>query len=203
MSSKKLVTSLYTRYQKLILAKKISVLLIILASLALLVCLVRTGIQYLSTAAGEETRIYFIPSPQNMPPDATLSLMVDPNGEGIHFATIEVQFDNSKINLSQEIDTSMSPLLTTRASTASQANSTGKIYITGTLCDPTPPSQCDPMPPIPSSVFEFARLTFHSHSSAVNDQTQITINVPNVQIVNMGSTELEVTSTPAELRLLR
>src|SRR3989344_8369347 len=85
--------------------KNIIILLVILAGLPLAVYLVRQAVKFIPRAVTGAVEIFFIPDTADLPPDTTLALNIDAKSNNVGFVRMKVDFDNSRINLVSEVQT--------------------------------------------------------------------------------------------------
>jgi hypothetical protein len=147
----------------------------------------------LAVAAEDQVGIFFNPGGADLPPNRTLSLMVDAKSYNLVGANIELSFDATKLFLTDEISTTNSPLKTIiRKTELSEANSTGRIVIAlGSNFGDSPSS----------GLFEIAQLSIGSASCEVNQIVYLSVIDENVQLVDDQIKELPFTSQPVTLTL--
>ena len=80
---------------------KILTLLVLLISIPLTTKLVKNFVLYLSKAA--QVSIFFSQNPTSLPPDKVVSLMLDSGSEQIAAARVVFTYDNTKVQLANEI----------------------------------------------------------------------------------------------------
>src|SRR5215216_6367050 len=80
-----------------------------------------------SFVQSEPVRIFFSPANVAFDTDATLSLMLDAHSERIAFVLINLAFNQSKIQLADEIQTADSLKIVMQKTTMAIANPTGRI----------------------------------------------------------------------------
>lgn len=142
-----------------------------------------------------QVRLYFSPDTANIPPDAAISLRLDASGELIGFVRAEVNFDQTKVALTQE--PVITPLLGTSIEVTSRANAngTGNIVIVLGL---------SPNDEAPTGDFELAQLVFTSLTDEPNQSTNLTVNEAGSQIVDTSIPnpyQLSIITDPALLVL--
>lgn len=172
--------------------KNIIILLVILAALPLTVYLVRQAVRFIPKAVPAAVEIFFIPDTADLPPDTTFALNIDVKSNKVGFVRMELDFDNSKIGLTGDIQTTDKLKTVMRKTSVSEANSTGQIVVVLGL------STGDKDNP-PTGVFEFMRMTFGKISGS--GTTNISVNDNGVQIADMDANELVFTSSPATINL--
>ena len=156
--------------------------LFILMLLPLTVFAVQRTINYLSSAqTSNSLNISFSPSTLSLPPNQTVKIIFNSSSSQIAFARISFTFDKSKVNLTSEITTNPGLSTTVQKSTMQQANSTGKA----TIVIAASPSDIKP-----SGSFEFASFSLKSLSIAANDNTVISIDTLDFQIVSSANQAL-------------
>src|SRR5512139_3863624 len=132
--------------------RKIFLLATIFIGLALNVILMGNVIRLKTRAATTSAEFIFVPETVSMPPNSSLTLMLDPHGNTISFLRIRLSFDPTYINLIDEVQIENSPLAMTVTKTSrTDANSSGVIEIALALT---------PGNPAPDYLFEVARLPF-------------------------------------------
>jgi len=190
--------------------RRLAVVLVALLALPITVVLVQRVVKYFTGAAS--ATIYFEPSSADVPPEATLRLMVNSGSTQVGFARVEVNFDRSKVRLTSEISTTdmltmnnadvgNTSSLPQDACTGTQkciiktpmnaANNTGKIVLV-LAKDPRVSANA------PSGTFELARFTFTQFTS---NQTSTNVTIPSNQLVDMNANKFSVSVSPATLKL--
>ena len=172
--------------------KNIIILLVILAALPLAVYLVRQAVRFIPKAVPGAVEILFIPDTADLPPDTTFALNIDAKSNNVGFVRMEVDFDNSKIGLTGDIQTTDKLKTVIRKTSVGEANSSGNIVVVLGL---SPEDKDNP----PTGVFEFMRMTFGK--IAVSGTTNLSVKDNGVQIVDMDANELVFTSSPATINL--
>ena len=142
-----------------------------------------------SFVQGENVRIFFIPGHVTLPPDASLSLMLDAHSDQIGFVRIDLTFDPSKIQLSGEIQTTDLLSIVIQKTGMTSANSTGHITIILGLA---------PSDPSPTGIFEVAQIQIHAVTT-LNQNANISVVEQNVEIVDKNATDLLFTSEPMRI----
>ena len=172
---------------------KLSLLLIIVLSIPVGVYLQGKRTSLRSKAQEVPVRLYFSPSQTTTSTGVVLKLLVDAQSNKIGFTRIEFAYDQTKLALTQEIQTTT--LFKTQVSKPSmaEANATGKAVVVLGL---SPENRVSP----PTGVFEFAQLTFASITSEVNQTTNVNF-VDGIQLVDMQANTLTFTSENATIIL--
>jgi len=144
------------------------------------------------SAQGESVRVFLSPAELYLPPTNSLSLMIDAKSYEISYAIIELVFDPSLINLTDEIQPSSSLGKVVSITKKEQANSTGIIVIALAL------SREDGNSP-PTGIFEFAQIQLAPVTTTHNQQTSMNV-IPNImEIVNTTPIHLPFTSESASI----
>jgi len=192
--------------------KRFAVILIALLALPISVVLVQRVVRYFSGAASAS--VYFEPATTDLPPDKTLRLMVNSGSTQVGFARVEVNFNTSDLQLTNEVSTTNMNMLTmnnndvtdpgslpTDACSGTQeciiktpmnaANNSGKIILV-LAKDPRDAGIA------PSGIFELASFTFTSNTSA---QINSVVSVASNQLVDLNADVFGVTVTNATLSL--
>jgi len=177
---------------------RLLVLMVVLIALPVVVYLANQYVKFRSRAEGEEVSLYVVPSEQVMPPDANFQVMLASGTHEIGFVQVELAFDNTKVNLASEIQTS--PLFGTIVdkTSAAEANFTGVISIAVAL------SVDDLTNTIPTGVFEVANFTLKSVSGALEDTSSISFNPDGqygVVVSDMNEQELTFTTSGSSFTL--
>jgi PKD repeat protein len=143
-------------------------------------------------AQGNTAWVFFSPAQATLPPNTTFGLQIDAGFSQIVFAQIDLTFDPTLIQLAGEIQTTSLLRNVIQKTSKANANATGHIVITLAL----PPGDVPP-----TGLFEFAQLPFRAVTTLPNQSTTISVNDQNVQIVEIGATELPILSEPAVIYL--
>lgn len=147
---------------------------------------------YNSVFAVDTATIYFqsdSPALTAAAPDANMALRIDAQTEELGFVRVHYTFDNTKVQLTDEI--TVNPLFAQEISpqtTMAEANATGEIILaygigTGNTSNP------------PTGDFEFATFPITLVSAIPNDLVTFAVDTSDSQIINL------VTPTPDELPL--
>ncbi|OGM61261.1 hypothetical protein A2955_02050 [Candidatus Woesebacteria bacterium RIFCSPLOWO2_01_FULL_37_19] len=168
---------------------KILTLLVLLISIPLTTKLVKNFVLYLSKAA--QVSIFFSQNPTSLPPDKVVSLMLDSGSEQIAAARVVFTYDNTKVQLANEIQPTALLGQVIQKTSMAEANSTGKAIV---MLGLVPGAQA------PSSVFEFAKFTLHSITTQ-SLNIQMAVDEADVQIVNILGQALSYSSTPLNINL--
>lgn len=145
-----------------------------------------------TSAAQDQVRIFFNPAEASLPPDTTFQLMLDAQSHQVVFARIELGFNPSLINLTDEITTTDKLRNVIVKTSKDVANSTGNIVIVLALQPGDSP---------PAGLFEFAQLRFGVVTTATNQITSLSVIDEGIQIVDSEANELPFTSQPATIIL--
>lgn len=113
----------------------------------------------------------------------TYNIKIDSGTKKVGFVSVEINFDQTKLTVGQEITTS--DLFKTKIleTTAADANQTGKI----TLVLGVSPADVQNAP---SGEFEVASIVFNRLANSNSQPTELTINPDSLQVVDMESNEL-------------
>jgi len=174
--------------------KQLVVLAIVLLALPVGVFLVNNYVRYRSRAEGEDVNLYLVPSEQSLPSDATFQVMLDALTNRIGFVRVEFTFDNAKVNLASEIQTTSSLSTVVEKTTRADANGNGRATIVLGLA---PADQANS----PTGIFEIANFSLTSISETSNDGTTISFDDAKVQIVDMDLKALTFSSAGSNLTL--
>src|SRR5689334_8194330 len=104
--------------------------------------------------------VSFSPSTLSLPPDAGSTVVLNSGEEPIAFVRLSVLFDQTKIQLTDEITLTSVFSTVIEKTTMVNANATGRILIVAALS----PQQKDTPP---KGAINFAQLNFHPLSNAV------------------------------------
>ncbi len=186
------LTSVKSSKEKLIVSAIVLTVLIFVLGIGL--SLSKSATNLGSKAAGTGT-VFFTPTTQSLPPDATLMLQLDSRLTPVVFAHIEVNFDPTKVQLVQNVQLSNPKLTRVVVLTpSSEANTVGKVKIALGL---------DPLykmtPPV--GTIDLASLKFKSMTQDPNTVTNIIIDGLHQQIVGADSTTLGISTQDATLTL--
>jgi hypothetical protein len=137
-----------------------------------------------SKAQVNQVKLFIAPATGVAPPNQTMELYIDARNEKIPFIRAEITFDQSKMQLTDEIGTTQKLRQIIRKSTKSEANNSGRIVLILGL------AVADRDNP-PQGTFEVARFTFAPISYATNLATAVSIDTSTVQVVNWDGSEME------------
>ncbi len=126
-------------------------------------------------------QIYLSPDSVDIPPDATISVMVNPYNQTISFISATLHYDPTVLQLSSAVSTSTSPLKNFSVSSLADANTTGNITIVETQVPGTS---------IPNQPFEIATIKFTAVNPDNLNQSDITIIDEETQMVNDSTQEV-------------
>ncbi|MBI1863646.1 hypothetical protein HYS03_00305 [Candidatus Woesebacteria bacterium] len=107
--------------------QKALVLIVVLVALPFTLYEVFQSAKYLSKALINPVSLSFLPSSVSLPPDGTLRLMMDAKTYKIGFVKVEIDFDNSKVNLASEVIPTTTLKKVISLTSLANANATGKI----------------------------------------------------------------------------
>ncbi|KKQ85990.1 MAG: Glycoside hydrolase family 71 protein [Candidatus Woesebacteria bacterium GW2011_GWB1_38_8] len=167
--------------------------LVLLFSVLVTTYAVSNFILYLSRAAA--AKIYFAPSPLDLPPNSTVSVMIDPaDNTSLQGGWVFVEFDQTKVQLTGEIMPNPTFSTIVRVTPMSEANTTGKIEVALGL----PPNV-----PSPTGIMEWAKIPLRAVNTT-SSTTNITSNIVNSQLVylvNGQPQSVALTTTAGIIRL--
>ncbi len=133
-------------------------------------------------------RIFFDPALAFLPPDQTFSLMFDSKSYSLAYAKVEITFDHSLINLTDEIQITNNMGNVIKKTSKDEANSTGKIVIVlGVQADNQPST----------GLFEFANLPFGIVTTSPHQSINLSVIDQEVQLINININEVPFTSQSA------
>src|SRR6266487_5042091 len=171
----------------------------IFCSAGLLICLMSLP---LSTAGASSNKdilaqaqavsIFFSSTQVMLPPNTNLSLKMDAGSYQIGFARIDLAFDPSMIQLTNEIQTTSLLGTVIQKTSMNDANSTGHITIVLGLSAGAPS---------PTGVFEFAQLPIRAVSTLSNQTSSMSVVDQNVQIADLNVTKLPFISQAVGITL--
>ena len=138
--------------------------------------------------------LYFSPASADIPPNQPISLMLDAKTQQIGFVHVEMTFDPTLVNLTDEVTTTNFLKTIVQKTSIVNANTTGRIILVLAL---SPEDVASP----PTGLFELANLPFGSVTSQENVQATLTIDSPTVQVVDMSETNLSFTTNLATFNL--
>jgi hypothetical protein len=177
--------------------KKLLVIFFLVLALPLTVYLVKSFTLYLSQAAN--ATVSFSPSTMNMPPNTSPGVVVNSGSAQIAFARVDISFDTTKVNLSNEINVT-GPLKAVIGKTAmATANSTGKIAVVVALCNGID-IPCSPSPTAPSGTFELFKLPLTSVTGQTTS-TSLTYDVSTMQLVDTNQANVTLSTTNGTINL--
>lgn len=165
---------------------KLASLLVLLVTMPAAILLVQQTIRFFSGAADSQANLYILPSTADVSGAQTFQVMLDPMGNPIAYAQLDVTFDITKVRLTQDpvssgvLGNTMFPL-----TNANTANTTGVISIVlglGFDQQDTPPTQ----------PFELVQLTFEP-VEGVGENIEALLGITNVDIVDINTVESLVT----------
>jgi len=168
-------------------------ILVLLFSVLVTTFAVSNFILYLSRAAA--ARVYFSPQPFSLPPNGTLSTMIDlADNNNVVFGWVFLEFDQTKVQLTGEITPNPSFSNVVKVSTMAEANSSGKIEVALGL-----PSGATS----PGGIIEWAKIPLRTITTQ-SVSTNFTVNVTSSQLVNVVNgqpVEVSLTSNPGAISL--
>lgn len=119
-----------------------------------------------------------------IPPNRSLSLVIDSGSEKIAYIRAEVTFNPNLIQLTGDIGTSEKLRMVLRKSTRDQANSLGRIVV---ILGLAPADRANP----PVGQFEIAKFNFTAKSISDSSIAQFSIDSSALQVVNWDASEME------------
>jgi len=81
------------------------------------------------TAQTQNIKVFFNPFENTLPPNKLFTLMLDSGTEKIAYVKLDIYFNKNQVNLAQEIDTAYSFENKIRATSMTEANSSGRATI--------------------------------------------------------------------------
>jgi hypothetical protein len=177
--------------------KKVVFVIVLLLALPLAVYLLRTFTLYLSHAASAQ--LSFSPSTISLPPNANVGVVVNSGSAEIAFARVDITFDSSKMNLTDEINIT-GPLKAVIGKTSkATANSTGKVTVVVALCNAID-IPCSPAPTAPTGTFELFKLPLTATTSQ-SGQATLSYDVTTSQLVDSAQSNVSLNGTNATINL--
>jgi hypothetical protein len=149
----------------------------------------------LNTGAANYTAIVsFQPVSLSLPSANSVGIWVN-SASAVGFVSLEFDFDPTKVKLAKDITLTSTTLTTNiKVSLASEANTTGKVYITLGL-------DTDKIASAPTGMFQVASVTFDKVATGSNVATNVTFNTAGMQIVAMDQSIFTLTATPLALTI--
>ena len=152
------------------------------------------GVAVVMAQTPNQVTIKILPAAASLPPDQVLEVRLDSGAAGVGFARIEIDFDQTKVQMVDEATTS-GVLRTVMSQTVKdEANSSGRIVVVLGL------ATADRDNP-PTGEFEVFRVQMKSISGAVNDTTEVGVNTEGSQVVTIDGAEAGLTGVGATLNL--
>ncbi len=189
---------LYRRFRSFPAYTKVLVVVALVVVLPLLVYLVRSFTLYLSRASAAQ--LSFSQAQINLPPNATIGVMANSGNAQIAFARVEVSFDQTKVNLSDEIQIT-GPLRAVIGKTSkADANTNGHLVVVVALCNAIDIPCSNPAPQAPSGSFELVKLPLTAVSSQ-SGQTTLSFDVLSSQLVDTNQANVALTGTNSTVNL--
>ncbi len=149
--------------------------------------------QYQSLSAGASSgtaELFFEPSSLVTPPDSSVGLWVTTD-KPLGFASVEINFDNTKLKLTQELTfPTVQFKKMIKQTSMTEANNTGKIAFVIAVDQTTLSSA-------PSGNFTLASLKFAPKTTLSNQQAALSITTTKVQLVDQGAIPFTVTGKNA------
>lgn len=130
-------------------------------------------------------KLSFSPDNLSLSQSKTISVMIDAKTFEIGFIRVELLFNNTLINLSEEINTSSLFNTVITKTSKVNANATGRIIIVIALSPGDLP---------PTGVNEIARITIEPKTSNFNQHTSLSFFDEGIQIVDKNTTTQSFTS---------
>jgi hypothetical protein len=177
--------------------KKVLFVVVLVLALPLAVYLLRTFTLYLSRASSAQ--LSFSPSSISIPPNANLGVVVNSGSAQIAFARVDISFDSTKVNLTDEINIT-GPLKAVIGKTSkATANSTGKVTVVVALCNAID-IPCSPAPTAPTGTFELFKLPLTAVSTQSSTAT-ISYDVTTSQLVDSAQSNVSLNATNGTINL--
>lgn len=171
---------------------KLLVLTVLVIALPVVIFAANRITKYLTKAVGEQVIVSFQPSSLTLPPNSTVRIFVDAKTNSIGFARIVFSFDNTKIRLAGEVDTTAALGKVIEKTSMTEANSAGRVII---ILAPLPDTQP------PTGMFEFARFPLQVVTSQQNTTTTLNFATSDMQIVEKSVIILPVSATQLTVSL--
>lgn len=134
------------------------------------------------------------PTQQSLPPDVAVSIALDSNTNSIAFARVVILFDQTKVNLSSEVTVSGTFANVLEKSTAEQANDSGQIVVAVGVAPGTPA--------LNGVITDFITFSLTAVSSSPDDVVQLTLDTPNMQLVETQTlTQVPISGSTATYTL--
>lgn len=173
---------------------KLLVLALMAVSIPVGVKLVQSALNYRTEALGESVLLYVSPASQQLPPASTFQIMADAKTNTVGFVRVAFTFDQTKIQLNQEIALSDVFKTVVEKTSMTEANTTGTGVIVVAL------STSDSGNP-PTGIFPIASVSFAPATTVTNQPASITIQVAESQVVDMASNILPLAKQDTALTL--
>lgn len=146
------------------------------------------------TKAQPQVTLFFDPSPLEVSGPASATLKINSGQEQIAFVRISVDFDKTKVNLSQDIVLSNVFKNVISKTSIAEANASGNFQIVAAL------SVEDRKNP-PAGIIDVATLNFIPVVDAPNQEVDLVFDNENIQIVDINASELPFTGNSGILIL--
>lgn len=174
-------------------AKLVS-LMVLLAGLPVALYLVFNAVRLWPKAQVAPVQFSFAPSSASLPPNQTLDLRLDAATNRIGFVHVELTFDQTKVNLANEITVTNALKTVVTKTTRDQANATGRVVVAAGI-DPAD------IPNAPTGVFSFASLSFMTVSTVQNDTAHVAFDQPRLETFDIAEARLSSAASDATLTL--
>lgn len=172
---------------------KLALLAVIVVSVPVGVFLQQQETQFRSKAQAVPVRLFFSPAQTTTSTSVVLKLFMDAQSNQVGFTRVEFVYDQTKLALTQEVQTTSLFKTGVSKTTMAEANATGKVVIVLGLA---PEDRVIP----PTGVFEFAQITLQSLTSEPNLTTTINL-VDGIQLVDMQANTLTFSGENATIIL--
>jgi hypothetical protein len=169
-------------------------LALIAASIPVGVFLVQTALKYQTKAVSEIVLLYVSPASQQLPPASTFQIMADVKTNTVGFVRVAFTFDQTQIQLNQEIALTDIFKTVVEKTSMAEANATGVGVIVVAL------STSDSENP-PTGIFPVASASFVPVTTTTNQPASITIQLAESQVVDMTSNVLPLAKQDSDLTL--
>jgi hypothetical protein len=183
------VQTFFKKFKRYPAHKKLALILVLVLALPLTVYLVRTFTLYLSRAANAE--LLFTSTRISLPPNASPGVVVNTGSAQIAFARVELTFDQTKVNLSDEIQMTGPLQVVIGKTSRANANSTGKVVVVMALCNgidiPCAPSSGAPT--APSGTFELFKVPLTAVTTQ-SGETTLQYDTATMQLVDTNQTNV-------------
>lgn len=165
-------------------AKKANWIFFAILTIGLVATVMLTGkpVSWFSRAGGTKIYLTSVQKALGVGQTQSVDILMDAQSDSLAFANIEINFEQSKINLAKQAQMDAKFKRQVLMTSEAEANRTGRIKIAAGI---------DPDDSIfaQNGLFRLASLQFKNISDKPNDAVEITIDPESLKLISVASTE--------------